>query len=150
MRGYFWDTNILTLFGYNPDHTVLSQHIGRVSWGKIFLPSVVVAEAWRGRLRKADAVPRTKPDQAISPHEKLAKTHELLSRFRVVHFDEGAARRLLGLQKMRKYRKKHHADMMIAAMALSNQFILVTRNKKDFADFLPAQQLENWIDNPPT
>lgn len=149
MKGYFWDTNTLTLFGYNPDHTTLRQHIRRVSWSKIFLPSVVVAETWRGRLRKADAVPKAKPDQAISPHKKLAKTHELLSRFRVISFDEGAVKRLLGLQKEKKYRKKHHADMMIAAMALSNQFVLVTRNEKDFASLLPAQQLENWIDNPP-
>jgi len=50
---------------------------------------------------------------------------------------------------MRKYRKKHHADMMIAAMTLSNQFIFITRNEQDFAGLLPAQQIENWIDNPP-
>ena len=98
MKGYFWDTNILTLFGYNPDHTVLRQHIRRVSWDTIFLPSVVVAEAWRGRLRKADAVPKAKPDQAISPHEKLARTHKLLSRFRVISFDRGAVNSLLCLQ----------------------------------------------------
>jgi len=37
--------------------------------------------------------------------------------------------------------------MMIAAMTLSHDYILVTRNEKDFADMLPAQQMENWIDN---
>jgi predicted nucleic acid-binding protein len=149
MKGYFWDTNILTLFGYNPNHAVLRQHIERVSWHKIFLPSVVLAEVWRGRLRKADAVSKTESGQAVAPHKNLARTHEILSRFKIIAFDEGAVKKLSDLQQMKKYRKKQHADMMIAAMALSNQFILVTRNKKDFIGFLPPQQLENWADHPP-
>jgi len=37
--------------------------------------------------------------------------------------------------------------MMIAAMTLSYEFILVTRNEKDFADLLPDHQVENWIDD---
>ncbi len=144
--GYFWDTNILTLFGYNPDHAILRQHIERVSWDEIFLPSVVVAEAWRGRLRKVDAVPKAKPEQAILPHGKLAETHKILRRFKIIPFDEGASKKLLCLR--RKPRKKRHADMMIAAMTLSCHFILVTRNERDFSDLLPPQQVENWIDHP--
>lgn len=152
-KGYFWDTNILTFFGYNPDHDIIQQQIERVSWDKIFLPSVVVSEAWRGRLRKVDAVPKAIPEEAIFPHQQLSETHEILRRFSVVSFDRDAANRLSELQKRAKRQKKrvkrHHADMMIAAMTLSNHFTLVTRNEKDFSDWLPARQLENWIDNPP-
>ncbi len=149
VKGFFWDSNVLRLFGDNPAHPVLSQHIDRVSWDKIFLPSVVVAESWRGRLRQADAVPWAKPEQAIFPHKKLHETHDLMSQFRVVPFDEEAAEELSRLQKKVKRQKKRHADMMIAAMTLSNHFVLVTRNERDFADLLLTQHIENWIDNPP-
>jgi len=148
-KEYFWDSNVLRLFGDNPEHPVLSQHLARVSWDRIFLPSVVVAESWRGRLRQADAVPRAKPEQAIFPHKLLSETHNLLRQFRVIPFNEEAAEELSQLQKKVKHRKKRHADMMIAAMTLSNHFVLVTRNERDFADLLTRQQMENWIDNPP-
>jgi hypothetical protein len=39
--------------------------------------------------------------------------------------------------------------LMIAAMVLAGQHILVTRNRLDFVDVLPATQLANWIDDPP-
>lgn len=146
-RGYFWDTNILNYF--RTEHTILSQHIARVSWDKIFLPSVVVAESWRGRLRQADAVPKSEPGQAVFPHRKLLETHNLLSQFKVIPFDEEAVEELTGLQKKVKRWKKRYADIMIAAMTLSNHFVLVTRNERDFSDLIPAQQMENWIDHPP-
>jgi len=146
-RGYFWDTNILSCL--RTEDTLLMRHIDRVSWDKIFLPSVVVAESWRGRLRQADAVPWKKPEQAIFPHKKLQESHELLSQFRVVPFDGAAAEELSLLQRRVRRQKKRHADMMIAAMTLSNRFVLITRNERDFADLLPTQHVENWIDNPP-
>ncbi len=148
VKGYFWDTNILSHF--RGEHALLRQHIDRVSWDKIFLPSVVVAESWRGRLRRVDSVPKAKPEQAIFPHRKLLETHDLLSQFRVIPFDEEAAEEFSRLQKKVRHRKKRHADMMIAAMTLSNHFVLVTRNEQDFADLLLTRQMENWIDNPPS
>ena len=147
IRGYFWDANILSHF--RGEHTLLGQHIDRVSWDKIFLPSVVVAESWRGRLRQADSVPKAEPEQAILPHIKLFETHGLLSQFKVIPFDENAAEELSHLQRRVKCRKKRHADMMIAAMTLSNHFVLITRNERDFTDLLLTRQMENWIDNPP-
>ncbi|OQY60152.1 MAG: hypothetical protein B6245_02780 [Desulfobacteraceae bacterium 4572_88] len=150
MNGYFWDSNILRLFGDNPAHPVLSQHIDRVFWDRIFLPSVVVAESWRGRLRQADAVPKAKPEQAVFPHRQLSETHDLLSQFKIVPFDEAAAEKMSQLQRRVNRQKKRHADMMIAAMTLSNRFVLVTRNERNFADLLlTQQQMENWTDNPP-
>jgi predicted nucleic acid-binding protein len=151
MKGYFWDSNILRFFSDNPDNSVLRSHIERVSWDKIFLPAVVVAESWRGRLRRIDTVPKAKPEEAVFPYQKLIETHEILRRFAVSSFDEECARRFLLLQQNLKRRKqsvkKRYADMMIAAMTLSYDYILVTRNEKDFADMLPAQQRENWIDS---
>lgn len=146
MKGYFWDTNILNYF--RKEHTILKQHIDRVCWDKIFLPSVVVAESWRGRLRQIDNIPKTKPGQAIFLHEKLVETHNVLRQFKVIPFGEEAAEKFLWLKQKVKRQKKRHTDMMIAAMTLSSRYILVTRNERDFADLLPVQQVENWIDNP--
>ncbi len=149
MNGYFLDTNILSYL--RKEHPVLCQHIDRVSWDRIHLPSVVVAESWRGRLRQIDGVPKEKPEQALFPDKKLIETHELLRQFKVAPFDKEAANRLLQLQQDARRRKKgfkkRHADMMIAAMTLSYDYILVTRNERDFADLLPIHQVENWIDD---
>jgi predicted nucleic acid-binding protein len=151
MNRYFWDSNILRLFSDNPEHSVLRSHIERVSWDRILLPCVVVAESWRGRLRRIDTVPKAKPEEAVFPYQKLIETNEVLRRFTVLPFDEESVSRFLLLQQDMKRRKKsikkRHADMMIAAMTLSYDYILVTRNEKDFAELLPAQQIENWIDS---
>ena len=45
--------------------------------------------------------------------------------------------------------RKRYADLMIAAIAKAGQHLIVTRNTKDFADLLPKQQLQNWIDDLP-
>ncbi len=151
MKEYFWDSNILRLFSDNPDNSALRRHIERVSWDNIFLPCVVVAESWRGRLGRIDTVPKARPEEAIFPYQKLIETHEVLRQFTVFPFDNESVSRFLllwqELKRREKRIKKRHADMMIAAMTLSYDYILVTRNEKDFADLLPSQQIENWIDN---
>ncbi len=45
--------------------------------------------------------------------------------------------------------RKRYADMMIAAMALTENHVVVTRNLKHFADLLPPQLLANWVDDLP-
>ena len=49
----------------------------------------------------------------------------------------------------RHRRRKRYADLMIAAMTITGQHVLVTRNLADFVDLLPHAQLVNWIDDPP-
>ena len=48
---YLWDSNILRAFGEG--HAIVRQHIDRVRWEKIALPSVVVSEVLRGRIEFA-------------------------------------------------------------------------------------------------
>jgi len=106
MKEYFWDSNVLRLFNDNPDHSVLRSHIERVSWDKIFLPCVVVAESWRGRLRRIDTVPKARPEEAIFPYQKLIDTHEMLRRFTVAPFDKESVSHLQLLRQDLKRRKK--------------------------------------------
>lgn len=123
MNRYFWDSNVLRLFSDHPDHSVLRSHIERVSWDRILLPCVVVAESWRGRLGRIDTVPKARPEDAIFPYQKLIETHEMLRRFTVAPFEEGSVNQFRFLRKdmkrLKKRIRKRHADMMIAAMTLS-------------------------------
>lgn len=140
---YLWDSNILRHFGEG--HSTLALHLARVAWTDIALPSVVVAEVLRGR---AEFALKAHPSSAPAAHAMLIKTQRLLDQFTVVVFDHDAANILEDLLKTSRSTKRY-ADMMIAAMALAGQHIVVTRNRKHFADLLPPPQLMNWIDDAP-
>ncbi len=70
-------------------------------------------------------------------------------RFRIVFPEPASATVLAALLKQHASRKRY-ADVMIAALARAGNHIVVTRNQQDFVDLLPRQQLQNWIDDPPT
>ena len=75
------------------------------------------------------------------------RTWYFLQQFTVVVFDQVSAETMAGLQRKISTRKRY-ADVMIAATVLTGRHTLVTRNLGDFADLLPANQVENWIDQP--
>jgi predicted nucleic acid-binding protein len=140
---YLWDTNIAVHFANI--HPTLALHIHRVAWDEIALPSPTVAELWRGR---AEFALKATPEQVIWAHDQLWQTHKLITKFRVVLFEEGAREELKMILKKIKS-KKRHADILIAAMALAENHIVVTRNTKHFADLVLPHQLAIWIDEPP-
>lgn len=140
---YLWDSNILRHFGEG--HPVLREHLLRVAWSEIALPSVVVAEVLRGR---CDFALKAGPGEAPLAHQRLLETQQLLLKFNVIVFDQACAEAMLKLQQKHKGHKRY-ADVMIAAMVLAGRHTLVTRNQAHFADLLPAAQLANWIDVPP-
>jgi len=68
------------------------------------------------------------------------------STFPVISFDEYAGGVFAGLRIAAEEKGKPRPllDLQIAAMAISNNMILVTRNIKDFED-IPGLNLENWF-----
>ena len=136
---YLWDANIVRHFGQG--HPTLSLHLRQVSWAEIALPSVVVAEIVRGRCEFAL---KASPMQAPRAHLRLQETLEMLSRFHVVVFNQACAETLARLRR-RYRRRKRYADLMIAAMAVAEGHVVVTRNQVDFVDLLPPIQLVNWM-----
>ena len=140
---YLWDTNIVRHFGQG--HPTLNLHLRQVSRAEIALPLVVVAEIVRGRCEFAL---KASPMQAPLAHQRLQETLEMLSRFHVVVFNQDCAEALARLRR-RHRRRKRYADLMIAAMAVAEGHVVVTRNQVDFDDLLPPIQLVNWIDDPP-
>ena len=53
---------------------------------------------------------------------------------------------LVGRLKEQTRTRKRYADVLIAPQVIAGYHILVTRNTEDFQDLLPAQQLQNWMD----
>ncbi len=140
---YLWDTHIVGHFV--DDHPVLRRHVARVKWDEIALPSPTVAELLRGR---SEFALKATPEQVVMAHHRLWQTQQLIARFRQLMINDQSAQVFKKLLSRIKS-KKRYPDVMIAAMALAGDHVVITRNKKHFADLLPPDQLANWIDNPP-
>jgi predicted nucleic acid-binding protein len=140
---YLWDSNVLRY--YFKQHPTLLSHLRHVSQKQIALPSVVVAEALRGR---CEYILKATPEQVQVAEKLLAETLQTVQDFAAVTFDETSTTALAQMLKQHQSRKRY-ADLMIAAIAKAGHHIVITRNTKDFADLLPKAQLQNWIDDAP-
>jgi predicted nucleic acid-binding protein len=139
---YLWDSNVLR--HYLDDHPLLLENLKKVNRQDVLLPVVVVAEQFRGRM---DALVKAEPSYLIRAQQHFQKTQRVLSKFQILYFDEKSLGLVSQLTERFKTRKRY-ADVLIAAQALASRCILVTRNTADFRDFLPPQQLQNWVDEP--
>ena len=140
---YLLDTNILR--HYAESHPNLMSYLQIIPKSQMALPSIVAAEALVGR---CEFVLKATPIQAAAANELLLTTLDLVQSFRIIVFDQACAAVMAKLLAKHKGHKLH-ADLMIAAIAIAGGHVVVTRNRKDFADLLPALQLQNWIDDPP-
>ena len=138
---YLWDSNVLRY--YFNKHPNLLAYVGSVPGREIALPSVVIAEVVSGR---CEYVLKAEPEKAVLANELLMDTLKIIREFQIVTFDQACAAALTELLAKHKSRKRY-ADFMIAAIAVAGKHTVVTRNRKDFADLLPALQLQNWIDD---
>lgn len=137
---YLWDSNILR--SYSARHSVLYDNLKRVPSHEILIPIIVYAEQLRGRI---EGLLKAEPQKLLLAQQHLEATQKLLSDFAVLPLDE-AAITVAAQLKQRLKAHKRHADLIIAAQAIAGRHILVTRNTKDFQAWLPAAQLQNWLD----
>lgn len=137
---YLWDSNIFR--HYLDDHPLLLENLKKVNRQDVLLPVVVVAEQFRGRM---DALVKAEPSSLFRAQQQFQQTQQMLSKFQILYFDDKSLALVTELISRFKTRKRY-ADVLIAAQALSSRCVLVTRNTSDFRDFLPPQQLQNWID----
>jgi tRNA(fMet)-specific endonuclease VapC len=94
-------------------------------------------EQIRGRL----AVARRSNDEVLA-YLRLRETVEYFCQMNVLDFDIGAATKF---QQLRQQRIRIGTqDLRIAAIALVNDCVLVTRNKQDFRQ-VPDLMTENWL-----
>jgi tRNA(fMet)-specific endonuclease VapC len=99
-----------------------------------------VFNGWVARINSAKTMGET-----IFLYGKLSKALKLFRKVRVLDFDENAAEQLTRLlqQHPNLNKSKLQKDMRIAAIALANHAVVVTRNQRDFS-LVPGLTLIDW------
>ena len=140
---YLLDSNVISELGKSSPDIKVTKRISkkqRVS----AIPSVAWGECLFGMKRLPFSNKRIKLEDFY--------LNSVLETFRFLPFDEHAASiysdiksRLMAIGK-----PAPELDMQIAATAIANNAILVTRNVKDFQNIeeVSALMLENWFDEP--
>jgi tRNA(fMet)-specific endonuclease VapC len=132
------DTDHVTLFQHNNSKIV--QRIQTIGSSNILVTTVTLEEQLRGRLAGISRA-ATKPENLAVSYGNLRKTLLYFCSINLLDFDDAAYNcyRDLLQQKIRIGTQ----DLRIAAIALANQTILVTRNQQDFSK-VPALVIEDW------
>ena len=123
---YVLDTDHISLHqrGYEP----LKRHLSNLSPDHLCMTIVSAEELLRGRLAQIRRV--TRPDERIQGYHWLSETIAYLRRFHILPYDSRAEACFQTFleQKIRIGTQ----DLKIAAIAVSRNAVLVTRNRKDF------------------
>jgi tRNA(fMet)-specific endonuclease VapC len=127
------DTNICIYF-LNKASEKIIEHFHQLSPAEIKLSSITVAELFYG----ADK------SKARIRNRKIAE--EFVSTFQIIPFDDRCCNYY---SKIRNSLEKSGTpigpmDMLIASVCLTNNYILVTNNTKEFKR-VSGLKLENWI-----
>ena len=135
------DTNVISeLMRPTPYERVVS-YLNGFTRNSSFICSISIQELWFGVIRLDDG------DKRSFLKEKLEQIVRVNFAGRVLNFDDGAAKisaELLLLQKHRGHQAKYW-DTQIAAIAIANNFTLLTRNTKDF-NFPELRANSPWTD----
>lgn len=137
----------MTLWILDTDHFSLFQRgypqvrrrVNAVSSENIAITIVTAEEQLYGRLnriRRAESA-----EQVISAYRQLQETLEDLKTINLLDFDLDAFNCYAAL--LRQKIRVGTQDLRIAAIALSKNAILVTRNRRDF-ERVPGLRFEDW------
>lgn len=128
---FLLDTNICSAHLRRP---ALLAHRMLQYTGRLYLPSIALAELLAGAYHLANPVPL------------VAGVDELLKDVQVVDFDRACAESFGRLRGglMRSGIVLSPVDALIAAVALTHQMTLVTHNVRDFQS-IPNLQVDDWL-----
>ncbi len=137
MPQFLFDTDHLTLYSHG--HQNLAQRIAHSPAGEVGLSVVSVEESLRGRLA---AITRAPDGPArIARYAQLVQTLKLFDQFPIVAYDQASEdfyQKLLALRL-----RIGSQDLKIAAVALANHLVILTRNRRDFGP-VPGLKLDDW------
>lgn len=100
-----------------------------------------IFNGWVSELNQPNAI----RESIIYHYHHLFSTMELLRKLPILEFNSIAFDRyeILLLQNPNLRKKRLQKDMRIAAIALANNAIVVTRNRRDFEQ-VPGLKIEDW------
>ncbi len=137
MTLYVLDSDHLSLHqrGYEP----LKPYLLTIPPDQIGITIISVEELIRGRLAQVRRA--VQPEERVKAYYWLTRTFEFLKGFQVLTYDATAEIHFQSLlsQKLRIGMQ----DLKIAATVLSQNAILVTRNRKDF-EKVPQLKMVDW------
>ena len=138
MTLWILDTDHLSLL--QRGHPLVEQRISTIDPNDIAITIISVEEQLYGRLNQ---IRRAKPSEIlITAYGFLRDTLNSFKDANVLDFDEAATNLYEAL--LRQKIRIGTQDLRIAAIALSKDGVLVTRNQSDFAK-VPNLVLEDWF-----
>ncbi len=137
MLQHLFDTDHLTLFDHR--QAPLRQRFAAASSGSVGISPVTMQEYLKGRL--AALARHTSGPRQVQAYANLASSVALFQQFPLVPFD------LTCEQRFQQLRASHPRlgtqDLKIAAIALVNKLVVLTRNHRDFGR-VPGLALDDW------
>jgi tRNA(fMet)-specific endonuclease VapC len=137
MLRFLFDTDHLTL--YHHRHPQLMHRMEMQPPDAVGVSAVTAEESMRGRLAALSRA-RNGP-MRILQYRHLLESLNLLSQFIQVPYDQASENHFQQLRTSRL--KVGTQDLKIAAIALANNLILLTRNRRDFGR-IPGLSLDDW------
>ena len=137
MTMWILDTDHVSL--YQGGHPLVIQRIDAVVPEEIAVTVVTFEEQMYGRLNRIRQA--KSPDQLILAYAKLRATWDYFQTVNLLDFDREAYDCYADLIRQRI--RIDTQDLRIAAITLSRNAILVTRNRRDFAR-VPDLRLDDW------
>ena len=140
MTLWILDTDITSLLFTR--HPIVSQRV--IAAGQdVALSIITVQEIFNGWVSRINAT--DKPDELIYRYGRLERMIALFKKVPILGFDQTAVAQIDRIISINPNlgKKRVQKDMRIAAIALANNAILVTRNTRDFQP-VPDLAIENW------
>lgn len=112
---------------------------------EVAITIITAEEQLRGRLNSVRQASRTSETHRLAEgYRRLGETLEDLKTLKILHFNQAAYLQFSALQQQRL--RIGSQDLKIASIALLLNAIVVTRNRRDFAQ-VPDLHLEDWSVN---
>lgn len=137
MSLWILDTDCLTL--WQNEHPVVKERVNQVNFQEIAITAISVEEQTRGWLNMIRQ--SSQSERLIWAYKGLQDGVEFFNQINVLKFDRDAYTCYTEL--LRQKVRIGTQDLRIAAIAISKNAILVTRNRRDF-ERVPGLVFEDW------
>jgi tRNA(fMet)-specific endonuclease VapC len=138
MTQYILDTDHVTALQHKNPRVL--QRIDLIDKSQIFVTVITLEEQIKGRFNVINRS-NNNPQELPLAYYGLHKTFDFFIKMNLLDFDHRALTHYQNLKKQKI--RIGSQDLKIAAIALTHQMILVTRNTQDFCQ-TPNLTLENW------